>query len=270
MSGQIMFLRKSHLDADRRNPVITITDSVATNTGQASVFLMRNRNNISGWLTTGSDDTANTEILADFGDILQVDFIELVRHNFKDFLIEWKDVTDTWNTYESVTANEDATTVHLKDTPVAARAIRVTVNSTIIADADKELRQFIISERIHTFEGWPVIKKPRFSRNTKINKMLSGKVNKANTRGAFSCELEIKISRSSNDLEIHQNLYERVEGVLMLISGGDETQFTDAKRNYANEDIVLVSTIDEYENPWTKGVYSTGIKIKMKMAEVVR
>lgn len=267
MSGQIIFLRKNHMDADRPNPIITITDSVATSTGQTSVFQLRNRNNISGWLTTGSDDTANTEILVEFGDLLNIDFIELVRNNFKDYLVEWKDVSDAWNTYVSVTANTERTNVHALIAPVNARAIRITINSTQIVDADKELRQLIITEKIHVFEGWPVIKNPTFSRGRKINKVLSGKVNVATTRGAFSCELSIRISSSENDMEIHKNLYDRQEGVLMLLSGGDESQFKSATKNYANEDIVLVTPVDEYKNPWEKGIYSTGIKISMKLAE---
>lgn len=268
--GQIIFLRKNHLDADRINPVITITDSVASNTGQNSVFQLRNRNNISGWSTTGSDDTANTEILSEFGDLLNIDFIEIIRHNFKDYLIEWKDVTDAWNTYVNVTNNTEITNIHSLTSAVNARAIRITVYATQVADADKTLRQLIITEKIHVFEGWPVIKNPTFSRNRKVNRMLSGKVNVSDTRGAFSCELEINISTSANDLEIHQNLYERREGVLMLISGENESQFKAAKKNYANEDIVLVSPIDEYQNPFAKGIYSTGIKVKMKLAEVIR
>ena len=59
-TGQILFLRKNHIDLNRPNPVITITDAAASNTGQDSVIFLRNRNNISGWLTTGSEDATPT------------------------------------------------------------------------------------------------------------------------------------------------------------------------------------------------------------------
>lgn len=270
MANQIEFFRKNHLDLNRDNPSITITDNVASSNGQSSVNQLRNRNNITGWLTTGSDDTANTEILAEFGDLLSVDFVELVRHNFKDFLIEWKDVSDTWNTYENVTSNTELTTIHRKDTAVETRALRITIYSTQTADADKELRQFIATERIHKFNGWPEVNKPTFSKERRVNKMPSGRVNIAKTRGSFSCDLKIKVTSDTDDLAIHEDLYERVEGVLMLITGGDESQFTYNGQNYRNEDIVLVLPIDEYQNPYYKKITTNGIMVNMKLAEVDR
>lgn len=270
MANQILFLRKNHIDLDRANPVITITDPVATNTGQTSVDFLRNRNNISGWLTTGSTDAAGTIIHVSFGgDFLDVDFVELVRHNFKSYLIEWQDLFDVWATYSSETVNTETTNIHQKDTPVNAKAIRITINSTQTVDADKEMRQLIITEKKYQFVGYPVIKKPVHSRNRKNNKMLSGKVNVVDTRGAFSCELEIKITREENDLSMHEDIYEQREGLLLLLSGSNENQFATKRKGYRNEDIVLVKAVDEYTNPYHKGQYPNGIKIRMKLAETI-
>ena len=269
MSSQIQFLRKNHIDLDRPNPVITITDAVATNTGQTSVDFLRNRNNVSGWVTTDSTDAANTEILITFGDFLDVDFIELVKHSFKDYLIEWQDLTDTWATYVSVSTNAESTTIHELTTPVNAKAIRITITAMQTLDQDKELRQLIITEKKYKLVGWPVIKRPVHSKNRKINKMLSGKVNVIDTRGAFSCELEIKLTGEENDLNIHEEVYEQREGLLLLLSGGDESQFRTKRKGYRNEDIVLVKAVDEYSNPYNSGIYVNGIKIKIKLAETV-
>lgn len=271
MTAQIKFLRKNLLDLNNQNATITITDGVATNTGQNSVNLMRNRDNVSGWLTTGSDDTADTVIESSFGgDLYDLDHVQLNRHNFKDFLIEYQDVSNVWQTYENVTDNETATTIHTKETPVEARGVRITVYSTIIADADKELRQFICTYKIHQFNGWPQIKKPTFSRNRRVNKMPSGRVNITKTRGTFSCDLRIQVTSNENDLIIHENLYERNEGVLLLITGGDETQFNSNRINFRNEDIVLVLPVDEYTNPHYKDITSNGIIVNMSLAEVDR
>jgi len=269
MASQIQFLRKNHLDLDRTNPAITITDAVATNTGQDSVDLMRNRNNISGWVTTDSTDAANTEILTTFGDLLDIDFIELIKHNFKDYLIEWQDSVDAWATYATETSNTDSTSIYELDSPVNAKAIRITITAMQVTDSDKELRQLIMTEKRYQFVGWPVVKKPVHSKNRKINKMLSGKVNVIDTRGAFSCELEIKLSGEENDLNMHEEIYEQREGLLMLVSGTDEDQFRTKRKGYRNEDIVLVKAVDEYTNPYYKGQYPNGIKIKMKLAETV-
>ena len=83
------------------------------------------------------------------------------------------------------------------------------------------------------------------------------------------CELEIKLSGEENDLNMHEELYEQREGLLLLLSGANEDQFRTKRKGYRNEDIVLVKAIDEYTNPYYKGQYPNGIKIKIKIAEVV-
>lgn len=270
MSSQILFLRKNHIDLDRSNPTITITDAVATNTGQSSVDFLRNRNNASAWLTTDSTDAANTEMLISFGgDLLDVDFIELIQHSFKDYLVEWQDVSDVWATYVNVVSNTDSTTIHQKITPVNAKAIRITITAMQTLDEDKSLNQLIITEKKYQFVGWPMIKKPVHSKSRKNNKMLSGKINVVDTRGAFTCELEIKLTGEENDLEMHEDIYEQREGLLLLISGDDEAQFRTQRKGYRNRDIVLVKAVDEYTNPYLNGVYVNGIKIKIKLAETV-
>lgn len=265
---QILFLRKNHIDLDKFNINITVTDSVATNTGQDSVDFVRNRNNISGWVTTNSDDTANTVFLVEMGDFLPVDWVQLIKHNFKDYLIEYRDALDAWQTYENVTNDIKSTTIYKKDSQVSTDAIRITIYGTQVADADKELRQLIITEKKYQFEGYPVIKKPVHSTNKKKNKMLSGKLNIVGTRGSFSTELEIRLSTNNNDLTIHEQLYDQLEGVHLLLSGGDEDQFKTSRKGYRNEDIYLVKPSDEYSNPYDRGVYVNGIRVRMRLAEV--
>lgn len=268
-TGQILLFRKNHIDLQRPNPVITITDNVALDNGQDSVIYLRNRDNISGWLTTDSTDAANTEILVEMFDFQNVDFISLIGNNFKNYTIEWRDEFLVWNTYASISANTLTTNSHLKDTPVVTDAIRITITGTQIADADKELRQLIITEKIHQFEGWAKISKPKHSSNRKKNKVISGKVRVVKQRGAFSCQLDIKLTTNSNDLQIHEDLYEYEEGVLLLLSGALPEQFVTQRKGYRDEDIVLVKTIDEYVNPYDMGVYTSGIKVKIKLEESV-
>lgn len=269
MASQITFYRKNIIDLDEVNPSITITDAVATNTGQDSVDFLRNRNNITGWLTSGSTDAANTQMEVYLGDYYDVDFVELVEHNFQDYLIEYNDAASGYLTYENVTGKTESTSIHTKTTAVTTNKIRITITACQTTDADKEMRQLIITSKLHQFNGWPVIKKPVHSQSKKTSKMLSGKVNIVERRGAFSCELDIRLTSDSSDLDFHQSLYERTTGVLMLISGGDETQFRTLNKGYRNKDIVLVRPTDEYENPFYKGVYQNGVRVRMKLAESV-
>jgi len=89
MGNQIKLLRKSAVDRDNSNITITVTDAVATNTGQSIVDYTRNRNNNSAWVTTGSTDAANTTLEVEMGDFESIDTIILIGHNFKAFTIQY-------------------------------------------------------------------------------------------------------------------------------------------------------------------------------------
>lgn len=271
MAGQIKFFKKSFIDADRTNPTITVTDSVATNDGQEFVEYLRNRNNNSGWNTSGSADSANTEILIELKDFQDVDMVMLVKHNFKNFLVEYFDIgLGSFQTYGSFTDNTNTTTLIEKS--VNTDQIRITITGTFVADDDKTMRQLIVTENFFEgqFEGWPVIRNPKSSLNRKTSSMLSGKQRVVESRGAYSCELEVSLLKIAEDLSLIEKIYYNREGVLMLLSGGLEDQFSSLRVGYRNEDIVLVRPVNELELPFVKGIYSTGIKIKMKLAEVVR
>lgn len=270
MSGQIKFFRKNHIDADRVSPVLTVTDTIATNNGQDYLKFLRNRNNNSGWNTSGSSDAANTEILVDLKDFQTVDTVMLIRHNFKNFLVEYYDTDSAdFETYQSFTNNEEVTTLIEKS--VYTNQIKITITGTISPDDDKTMRQLIVTENFFSgqFEGWPEIKKPETSLNKKITSMVSGKVRIVETRGAYSCSIDVKLLKIDEDLTLIENIYFNREGVLMLLSGGDEDQFSSRRIGYRNEDIVLVRPVNELELPFVKN-YKSGIKIKMNLAETVR
>lgn len=270
MSGQINFFRKNHIDTDRINPLLTVTDLVATNPGDEYLKFLRNRNNNSGWNTSGSSDAANTEILVDLKDFQNVDMVMLVRHNFKNFLVEYYDTGAVgFVEYANYVDNEIATTLIKKS--VHTNQIRITIYNTTVVDDDKTMRQLIVTENFFSgeFIGWPEIKKPQTSLNKKITGMISGKARVVETRGAFSCSLDVKLLKIEEDLTIIENIFFNREGVLMLLSGGNEDQFSSRRIGYRNEDIVLVRPTNELELPWVKN-YTTGIKIKMKLIETVR
>lgn len=270
--GQIKFWRKSHIDLDRTVPTLTVTDSVATNTGQDYIDLIRNRSNNSGWLTTNSDDTANTEILVDLVDVLNVDMVGLIRHNFKDFTIEYFDEDLlSYETFESFTDNTESSNISESATTISTSKIKITINSTQVADADKVLRQLVITEKLLTgqFNGYPQIKKPTTSFNKKVNRLLGGAVNVVEKRGAFSCSLDVRLLSNDEDLDIIEQIYFQREGILMLLSGNKEDQFLNRRVGYRNEDIVLVRPTNELELPYFQGIYKNGIVIKMRLEQSV-
>lgn len=267
MGKQIRFFRKNHLDFDRGEVLMTVTDATATSTGDGTLPFLRNRNNNSGWATTGSNDAANTVLDIDMLGYQTIDTMMLVLHNFKSFLVEYYDNAESiYKTYADITNNAETTTII--DNTVITNKIKITIRGTIAADEDKFMRQLIFTENLGQFNGWPKIQRPTSSLNKRANKMMSGKSNIVEKLGSFSAVLEVKLSNDA-DLALIEEIYFAREGVLMLLSGGDENQFRTKRIGYKNEDVVLVRAADEYQNPYDDGIYTSLIKHKITLVEAV-
>lgn len=269
MSGQVIFFDKNLLDLSIASVQITVTDSVAVNDGSAAVDFLRNRSNSSAWITTGSNDTANTTLLANWIDYELVDSIMLVKHNFKNFTVEgfsgmaWEPIlTETNNT---------KTTTFIETTLPLISQIRIVVYETMVADDDKEMYQLIATKKLGVgrLEGFPLIKSPRLDTRKKISKMLSGKINIMESLGSFSCKLSVENWKSDVDLSIVESIYLNRSGVLMSLSGFREEQFSSSRYGYRDEDIFFVRPKNDWRPEWYAGVYSLGMKVDMDLEECI-
>lgn len=271
MAQQIKWYKKNFADIDNDNTTITITDATATDNGQAYVDFMRNRKNTSGWRTTGSNDAANSQIDVDLGDSYDVDRILIVGHNLKAFTVQYWDGASfaDFSTAVNETTNTK-TTNEFSFTSVSTDQIRIVITGTQTVDADKVIKQLIITESLGQFEGWPQIRKPRSSKNKRTTKLLSGKSLVTRQVGFFSCQLSVNNWLSANDVSILESIYFSLDGVLMWINAGDDDQFARNHIGYRSEDIYLVSPTDEYTPEFFDYYYRTGIKVTMKLEEVVR
>ena len=270
--GQIRFFKKSRLDLSNDLASITITDAVATNNGQTFVDFMRNRNNVSAWMTTGSTDAALTTIETNFTDERDIDSIMILCHNLADYTVKYWDGASfvDFAVPIAVTANTSINSFH-KVTKVTTSRIQIIIQGTMVADDDKKIKQLIMTESLVTgqFEGWPIIKNPRHSTNRKVSNMLSGKVNVVESVGAFSCDLSVANWSKDSDLNIVEEIYLGKRGVLVWLSGGDDSQFLFRRFGYREEDIYFMRAINDYSPTWRSGVYVNGVKINLKLKEAV-
>lgn len=271
MPKQIIFFRKNWIDLSQAAS-LTVTDAIATNTGQSYVDFVRNRNNFSAWMTTGSTDAANTQIDIDMIDSKTISDILLVKHNFKSYTIKYYNGSSyvDFSTAINVSANALSTTYHTF-TPVVIQKIRIIVTGTMTVDDDKRLCQLIITEKIASGQlvGWPQIKKPTLSTNKKISKAISGKISVIETVGFFSAQLTVDSWSIDEDLTIVEAIYNNRSGVLMWICGNDQGQFKTVRQGYRLEDIYLVRPIDDYVPEYNDGIYTNGLKIKMQLQESI-
>lgn len=261
MSAQILFVQKNKLDISR--------DEVGLTSSEADDFadFVRNRSNSSAWITSGTLDLNNTNIVVDFVTSVDLDFIALVKHNFKSYKIEY------WNgsSYQlliDVTNNSTKTTSH-EFTIITTTKIKLTIRGTFVADDDKILYQLIASEKIGRFNGWPTVKNPIISRERLRSKMLSGKESIKEQLGSFSCTLDLKVYSDSQDLDIIETIFQANEGFLLWLCGGDEAQFSSKRLGYRLEDFYLVKCSSEYKPEWYKGLYTSGQVVNLNLQEVI-
>lgn len=274
-SGQIQFFYKNRLDLEFTDIQITVTDSVAVNTGQDYVNFMRDRKNYTAWQTTESSDAGGTQLLVEYGDFRDIDSIFFLGHNLKDYSVEYW----TGLTWSLVTLQEDNSTVApTNDTnsssfyyinKVNTDKIRITINGTQTADADKRIQQLVTTERIGKLDGWPVIRRPQVETNKRRTKMLSGKTRLVESLEAFSCTLDVRNWNKQNDIDILELIYFIRDGVLIWINSNKPEQFALDLKGYRKEDLFLVRPRDSWRPELVEGLYKTGIKASVPLVEVI-
>ena len=270
MSGQIKFYERNIIDLTNTNVTISVTDSVATNTGSTFADYMRNRKNTSAWITTGSSDAGTTTLIVDMTESRSLEKIIIIGHNFKAYTVKyWNGAAYVdFSTAIAETAYADTDSFH-DFTAISTIKIQIIITETQVADEDKYIKQLILIEERAQFDAYPDIKNPTHDNGKRVTKMLSGKKNIVSAVGAFNCELAVSTLSNAADLALIEQLFERKVGFLVLLSGELESQFKNVLAGYRNEDIYLMKCSNNYEPEFYKYCYQLGTKVKMKLTEVI-
>lgn len=264
MAQQIRFFEKNK--GDFSDPAVILTASQ----GNDYVERATDRNDATAWVTTGSVDADNTTFEMDFGDTKRIDSILLLKHNFKSYEVQYWDGASWTNFGTDIDeTNYAAESSFHQFAAVETTKVLLTIRGTQTANEDKFLYQFIATEEIGQFAGWPQIKKPTLSRNRLRTKMLSGKETIREQVGAFSCQMTVTTLRDSADLDIIESLHFQNQGFLVWLCGGDEDQFSSVRRGYRLEDIYLCKVAGELVNEFYQGIYANGLIVKFDLVEVV-
>lgn len=265
MSQQIAFFNKSACDISNTEVVATASE------GQTYVEFMFNRSNLSAWVTTGSVDANNTNIVVDFVDQEILTDIILILHNFKSYTIQYWNGSSyvDFSTPINVSGNTSATTRHTFNS-VTTTKIKLIITGTMVANSDKYLYQFIATSSIGQFAAWPEIRKPTLSRNRQKSLALSGKMAINEQVGAYSTTINLQSWQNSADLTILESLFSANKGFLVWLCGGDESQFSpQAPMGYRLQDLFLMKCQNEYSPEYYSYIYKCGIKIQMDLVEVI-
>ena len=269
MGQQIRFFEIPASDYSNQNAVFTVTDPLADDDGQLIVDFVRNRNLTSSWLTTGSLDANNTELLVSFGDAQYLTSLFLVKHNLKSFKLEYFDSL-SWTEFDNQTDNTLETTEHVLPEGANVLEIRLTIYGTMVPDSDKRITQYLASKQIGQMEGFPEIKSMTHKTGIKNSVMLSGKHSISNSIGAVSFGLKTKVSESQADVDLVESFYYTYKrGVMVYVGGGDQDQFKLKLRGYRLEDFYVVKPAKDYRDDIYRGIYSSGVKMDIAFTEVV-
>jgi hypothetical protein len=261
---QIVFFEKSVCDYSNTSVVATASE------GDDYAHLPFNRDNLTAWVTSGSTDASLTTYEVDFGDYRYFSEIVLLKHNFKSYTLKY------WNGAAyvdfSTPVNETTNTLDVKRhsfTEVFSQKVKLTINGTMTANDDKFLFQFIVTNLLGQFAGWPVIGTPAFVTNRQVTKMLSGKVSVQESLGGFKFDLSVPNWRIQADLDLIDTLYRLREGFLVWLSGGNEDQFFAAREGYRLEDLYLCRLTSDQSPKYAKGFYKSGLDLKLQFQEAV-
>jgi hypothetical protein len=270
MAQQIRFFEKNYIDLNNESCTIDVIDNNSSNNGQDIVNFLRNRNNTTAWVTSGSQDSYSTQLVFNFGGAFLVDSIILVEHNFKSFVLEIFNGSN-WIEIADETTNDKTTSFYQFDETLAQQG-RITINGTMIADDNKRMFQTIFTKKfVHgQLESWAEVSGV-LDQKKKVSTTLSGKANITQSIGGYTIKLAIKSVTSVKDIEMFQEMYDRYyEGFLMWLSGGDESQFTAPIKMWRNRDIFLVKPSDNYSSEWFENLYRSGTPVSINFREVIR
>jgi hypothetical protein len=265
MATAMKFFRKSRCDYE-----FSYVSATASNSPSTAGYALQ-RSNRTGWGTSGSSDAENTTYTVAFGDVVTVDSILLIGHNWKNYKIQYlADDGITWTDFSPAvnpTISTDSTTLHSVPSTNTS-GLKVTIYGTQTPDSEKILNQFIATTLIGQLTGFPTPDKPTLGRALQEQKTPSGKSRILSNIGAYSVSLRFPIWNIDADLTIVETLINMNEGFLFWPCGGSQSQFFSVRQGFRLQDIYLVRCKNEYQPKLYKGHYSIGMEIQLDLAEV--
>ncbi len=231
------------------------------------------------WESIGSNDLTTETIVVSLPFAKEIDSLFLVDMNFKEFTVKYNSggmFVDFANVYgindeSKGTINEtdfSRDTAFYQFDAVTTDQIEIKVTKTQVANEQKYLGQFIMSEEIGTFEGFPRVQ-PESNRNETKARSLSRRIVAQKTYETNKIKINFKSHPFENDIAIINELFDREDPFLIYPCGGRAgTQyFKMEQKNWRLRDIYNVQILGRLKNEWEKGVYLLGAKKSVTFEE---
>jgi len=260
MGAGVRFFEMSYADIKRDSVAITVTSS------EAAKLFPFSRDPFSVYQSTGSDDLTTETIEINFATSRTIDSLILVSNNFKAFNFDYWDGSAWQNAFTPVTGNEE-TTYFKQFSEQTTTKVRLQVDTTMSADAEKSIGQLIITKSIGQLVGYPEIAYVDNDRPT-VNRMIDSKESIVWAGTHKVVELNFRDYVGNADRTLFIALAERYSPFLVWPCGGDTDQFLHIDIGYRLEDIFLVN-IDgrRYRHNFFKNAYFSGMNVKVALSE---
>lgn len=276
LSGGIKFF-------DRSKCLLQNNTTIIASSGTEAADRCIDRNPISYWRSTSSDDTITETLEITFDALKTFDRIFLQDHNFKDYSIQYFNgsIYVDFANLTSITGNPVTLveTAYALDTSyyefdeVMSTKILLSVTKTQSVDAQKYLNQIIVTSELGTLQGYPQIKSPEISRNLRVEKVLSGRASVTKDDDNFKVQLDFKDypPSLSDDVDLIFSLHDFESTFLIWICGGKQGSsfFRKQMRGYRLRDIFSVQLVQSLKPVYSDNVYVNSVNFSAAFQEAI-
>lgn len=269
MAGLKFFDKSKSLFKD----LVTVVASTGNDTAKHVLSMKRDF----FWESVGSDDVTTETITITLPATQAISRLFLVTHNFKKYQIKYEDsgLQDFTNVVglEGSLSGIDASgyafnTSYYTFDSVTTDEIVITVDTTQVVDAEKNLTIFIITNELGSFVGYPGNRGIIFDPNEKIATGISGLG--SIIKGVESIEIDLNLSAYPNqaDITLVDTLLARVDPFLVWPNAGLLSQFKLIQKGWKLQDIYQVQTVGDNLSGFHKNIYTSGVEKRISLLEV--
>ena len=167
----------------------TIIAVDAGNTGTAEFLI--DKNTKLGFISSGYDSTTSTVITVEFQAIRKISHVFIQNHNLKSFRVFYNSATA--NSLLSTTTNS-ATSTYLEFSTISVQSISLQMDSTINGSEEKQVGEFVVTERQYVFERNPPIQSFKYKKDRKQIRhvMPDGGISLFNIQNKYNTKLKLE------------------------------------------------------------------------------
>ncbi len=258
--------------------------SATASTATESAKFMLDRNEFTFWRSVGSSDSITETIEITFPSAVTLTRLLLLDMNFKEFTVKY-DLAGVFTDFTTVvgldgalgggiteTAFADGSAYYEFDS-VSTTKLEITATKTLVVDADKFINQVLATEELGTLVGYPLVSSFKNSRNSRVRKVLSGKVlvQKSIETKSFNIDFKNYPNSETADLDLVYTLFDSEEDFTVWLCGGRRGSefFGYIQRGWRLQDAIPCQVTKDLSTSYSKGLYVGTINIKMSLMEHV-